>query len=116
MPHLFSYGTLQQPDVQLATFGRHLTGQTDELMGYEQSLVAIDDAEVVALSGKTHHPIVKYTGEPQHRVAGIVFEVTEVELAQADAYEVAAYQRVAAELASGLSTWVYVDARFVPNK
>ncbi len=26
MPLLFSYGTLQQTNVQLATFGRHLSG------------------------------------------------------------------------------------------
>ena len=39
MPLLFSYGTLQQEDVQLATFGRLLQGQKDELLGFEQSLV-----------------------------------------------------------------------------
>lgn len=60
MPFLFSYGTLQQTNVQLATFGRELTGVSDSLVGYEQSLVAIADPEVVRASGKTHHPIIKY--------------------------------------------------------
>ncbi len=90
MPHLFSYGTLQQEEVQISTFGRKLAGHTDTLIGFEQSLVKIDDPEVVATSGKTHHPIVKYTGETHHRVAGTVFEITDTELAKADKYEVAA--------------------------
>ena len=114
MPHLFSYGTLQQDDVQRATFGRLLSGRADVLPGYAQDMVAIDDPEVVATSGKTHHPIVKHSGVATDRVAGTVFEISDAELAQADAYEVDAYRRVAVALASGLQAWVYVDARFVP--
>jgi hypothetical protein len=45
---------------------------------------------------------------------GTVFEISEAELAHADAYEVAAYVRVKAPLASGLEAWVYVDARGKP--
>lgn len=114
MPLLFSYGTLQQSDVQLATFGRLLSGTADALVGYEQSMVAIDDPEVVKTSGKSHHPIVRYTGTAAARVAGTVFEITADELEQADRYEVSAYRRVEAPLASGRSAWVYVDARFAP--
>ncbi|MFL6678998.1 MAG: gamma-glutamylcyclotransferase family protein [Burkholderiaceae bacterium] len=114
MPHLFSYGTLQQDDVQRATFGRLLQGQADALPGFAQSLVAIDDPQVVATSGKTHHPIVRHSGIASDRVAGTVFEVSDDELARADGYEVAAYRRVAVTLASGLRAWVYVDARFAP--
>jgi gamma-glutamylcyclotransferase (GGCT)/AIG2-like uncharacterized protein YtfP len=114
MPKLFSYGTLQQEDVQLATCGRRLQGAADALVGYRQSMVAIDDPEVVRTSGKTHHPIVAFTGQGEDRVAGAVFELTDAELAHADAYEVAAYVRVEAPLASGLEAWVYVDARGKP--
>ncbi len=114
MPHLFSYGTLQQDDVQRSTFGRLLSGQADVLPGYSQDMVAIDDPDVVATSGKTHHPIVKHSGVAGDRVAGTVFEISDAELAQADRYEVAAYRRVAVTLASGLAAWVYVDARFAP--
>ena len=112
MPLLFSYGTLQDARVQLATFGRLLAGQEDHLVGYEQSLIPIEDADVVATSGKTHHPIVKFTGRDESRVRGTVFEITEAELLQADTYEVDAYRRVSAILASGKQAWVYVDARF----
>ena len=58
---LFSYGTLQQRDVQLATFGRELHGTPDHLVGFRQSMVRIEDPEVVKTSGKTHHPIVSRT-------------------------------------------------------
>ncbi len=114
MPMLFSYGTLQQEEVQLATFGRRLSGVSDALVGYRQSMVAIQDPEVVRTSGKKHHPIVAFTGKNEDRVAGAAFEITDGELAQADAYEVAAYVLVKAPLASGREAWVYVDARGKP--
>ena len=114
MPHLFSYGTLQQDDVQRATFGRPLQGRHDALPGFAQAMVAIDDPQVVATSGKTHHPIVRHSGNADDRVAGTVFELSDDELARADDYEVDAYRRVAVTLASGLRAWVYVDARFAP--
>ena len=112
MPLLFSYGTLQQANVQLATFGRLLTGSEDQLLGFEQSTMRIDDPSVVALSGKTHHPIVRFTGNASDRVAGTVFEVSDSELAMADEYEVKTYARVSARMATGRDAWVYVDARF----
>jgi gamma-glutamylcyclotransferase (GGCT)/AIG2-like uncharacterized protein YtfP len=111
MPKLFSYGTLQLENVQLATFGRRLAGQRDELAGFAQTEVAISDPAVVAASGKTHHPILSFTGRLADRVSGTVFEVTDAELAQADAYEVDDYRRVVVTLASGAKAWVYVDAQ-----
>jgi hypothetical protein len=66
----------------------------DALVSYRQSMVAIDDPEVVCTSGKTHHPIVAFAGQGEDRVAGAVFEISDAELAHADAYEVAAYVRV----------------------
>ena len=111
MPLLFSYGTLQQPTVQLSTFGRLLHGQPDELVGFEQSLLKIEDPDFVATSGKAHHAIVKFNGRDDSRVSGTVFEVSEEELESADAYEPAGYKRVSARLASGKQAWVYADAR-----
>lgn len=108
---LFSYGTLQLREVQLATFGRELRGSADQLVGFRQSMVKIQDPEVVKTSGKTHHPIVRPTGRAEDRIAGTAFEVTDEELVNADKYEVSDYKRVAAPLASGRTAWVYVDAR-----
>ena len=84
MPLLFSYGALQQENVQLSTFGRLLQGQRDELPGFEQSLVRIEDPQVVATSGKTHHANVAFNGRNDSGVSGTVFEITEAELAAAD--------------------------------
>lgn len=65
MPLLFSYGTLRDPAVQRANFGRVLAGREDRLPGYAQRLVGITDPEVVRVSGQTHHPIVVETGQYQ---------------------------------------------------
>jgi gamma-glutamylcyclotransferase (GGCT)/AIG2-like uncharacterized protein YtfP len=111
MALLFSYGTLQQEDVQLAIFDRTLRGDQDELMGYEQALVLVEDPVVIATSGKTHHTIVRPSGDPSSRIKGTVYQLTQAELHRADLYEVAAYKRTLANLASGREAWVYVDAR-----
>ncbi|HDR9498596.1 gamma-glutamylcyclotransferase family protein [Burkholderia cepacia] len=108
--HLFSYGTLQLEPVQLATFGRKLDGREDAMPGYAMTMLKIDDPEVVATSGKTHHPVVAYTGRPGDRVTGTVFAITREELQHADDYEVDAYRRDRVVLESGVSAWVYVDA------
>ena len=79
-------------------------------MGFEQSLLKIDDPEFVKSSGTSHHAIVKFNGNKESRVSGTVLELTQAELAQADAYEPAGYTRIAATLASGRQAWVYADA------
>lgn len=108
--HLFSYGTLQLEQVQLTTFGRKLDGHADVMPGYAITMVKIEDPEVVATSGKTHHPIVAYTGNPDDQVSGAVFTITPEELQHADDYEVDSYRRDEVLLASGIAAWVYVDA------
>ena len=108
MPLLFSYGTLKDEKVQLATFGRRLTGQHDELLGFEPSLVKIDDPQVAAATGRTHHANVIFNGLTESRVPGMVFEITDTELDNVDEYERAFfYERVVATLASGKHAWVY---------
>ena len=107
---LFSYGTLQQAEVQQATFGRLLQGRTDVLPKFRQTLVKIEDPAVVVTSGKTHHPLVQYTGRADDGVPGTVFSITPEELRHADAYEVSAYRRQSVRLHSGQNAWVYVDA------
>ena len=112
MPLLFSYGTLQQDDVQLSTFGRLLCGHPDELPLFEPSTVKIEDPHLVATLNRTHHRNVTFTGRPDSRVSGTVLEITDAELAAADSYERPAdYTRIAAVLASGRTAWVYRHAR-----
>lgn len=109
MPLVFSYGSLQEENVQLSTFGRRLDGQRDELLRFEPASVRIEDPQVVARSGKTHHANVTFNGNDGSRVPGMVFEITEAELASVDEYELGFfYKRVVAMLASGRQAWVYV--------
>jgi gamma-glutamylcyclotransferase (GGCT)/AIG2-like uncharacterized protein YtfP len=98
MPYLFAYGTLQQPEVQRATFGRLLEGENDALVGFEQST-------------SRGHLNVTRTGRSDDRVQGLVFEITDAELVAADRYEERAeFARIAGTLASGKQAWLYVDS------
>jgi len=105
---IFSYGTLQDRAVQLANFGRELSGASDSLPGY--SVIAIRDPGVVATSGKTHHSIAGRSANLADEVPGMVFRITPTELAAADRYEVSEYTRVLVTLRSGLQAWAYVRA------
>jgi hypothetical protein len=107
---LFSYGTLRQEKVQLASFGRILSGSPDALPFYATTMIEITDPEVVAKSGMKFHPMVAETGDPNDEVTGTLFLITEAELAAADAYEVSDYKRVEVSLRSGRRAWVYVRA------
>ncbi|CAB5503684.1 hypothetical protein [uncultured Gammaproteobacteria bacterium] len=109
---LFSYGTLQNSTVQLATFGRELFGYKDELLNYRLAMLEIQDASVVKLSGESHHPIA--VPSQSDTILGTVFEITQEELAQSDKYEVDEYQRVLGKMASGTPAWVYVEFLEVP--
>ena len=109
MPLLFSYGTLRDPAVQKANFGRTLDGRDDSIVGYRLDVLEISDAEVVALSGESHHPILVATGTPEDTVDGSVFELTDDELLRADDYEVDDYQRREVPLTSGGTAWAYVS-------
>lgn len=109
MPLLFSYGSLQREDAQLATFGRRLDGEQDELRGFEQTLVKINDPAVAAKLGQTHHANASFTGDNARSISGMVFEVTDDEIRNVDAYEAAdEYSRIRVTLASGKQAWVYV--------
>jgi hypothetical protein len=110
MPLLFSYGTLQREEVQRATFGRALRGEADALVGFALSTFEVTDPAFVAESGSALHRIVRETGRDDDRVSGTALEVTDDELARADAYEPAGYARVRARLASGREAWVYAQA------
>jgi gamma-glutamylcyclotransferase (GGCT)/AIG2-like uncharacterized protein YtfP len=110
MELLFSYGTLQQENVQLANFGRKLVGYKDSLPQYVIDQLRITDTRVLKESGKEFHPILRYTGNSSDQVTGTVFELTKEEIFRADDYEVDDYQRVRATLKSGQTCWIYAAA------
>jgi gamma-glutamylcyclotransferase (GGCT)/AIG2-like uncharacterized protein YtfP len=105
---LFSYGTLQQDDVQRATYGRLLEGRPDVLVGYTVVPLTITDPDVVALSGAPVHMIACRTGDPADRIKGVVYTITPAELEATDDYEGDAYARIEVELESGASAFVYI--------
>ncbi|WP_382309916.1 gamma-glutamylcyclotransferase family protein [Herbiconiux sp. UC225_62] len=106
---LFSYGTLRQPEVQLATFGRLLGGREAAVVGYRLDWLTITDPAVIATSGSDRHPLL--VPDPAAApVSGTVFEITVDELLAADEYEVDDYARVLVPLDSGEQAWVYVFA------
>lgn len=106
---LFSYGTLRQAGVQAALFGRSVPTVADALPGYRLEWLLITDPDVVATSGSDRHPILR-PGTAADSVDGACLELTDAELARADAYEVDDYARVPVVLASGTRAWVYVAA------
>ena len=107
---LFSYGTLRRPDVQRATFGREIDGRPDAIVGYHLDYVTITDPHVIATSASDRHPILKPTDRADAAVEGMVFEISEADLAAADEYEVDDYRRITVPLRSGGEAWVYVFA------
>lgn len=107
---LFSYGTLQLEKVQLASFGRKLSGTRDVIKGFKLEQLKITDKEVLQKSGKEFHPIAMETGKLADQVDGMIFEITPQELQQADYYEVADYKRIKRTFKSGKEAWIYVQA------
>ncbi len=105
---LFSYGTLRQPEVQRATFGRLLEGTPDSITGYELATLTITDPAVVATSGSDQHPVLRRSDRPGAAVPGTAFRISADELLAADGYEVDDYTRVRVTLGSGSTAWVYV--------
>jgi hypothetical protein len=86
----FACGDFQQTAIQERIFGRQLTGMPDALIGFSRE------------------PFVRRTGNEANRVDGMVFRVTNADLATADAYEPPNYRRSRVQTASGLLAWVYL--------
>jgi gamma-glutamylcyclotransferase (GGCT)/AIG2-like uncharacterized protein YtfP len=105
---LFSYGTLQLPEVQQATYGRLLDGVADALNGFRLVPLAITNPDVVELSGAPVHMIACRTADGGERIPGIVYRITPEELAATDDYEGDAYARIEVQLESGGAAFVYV--------
>ncbi|AZA89971.1 AIG2-like family [Chryseobacterium nakagawai] len=110
MPYLFSYGTLQKEQVQLETFGRILQGEKDVLSGYKLNMLEITDPEVLRKSGEKFHPVLEFSGNTDDKIEGMLFEVTDTEILQADEYEVDDYKRIEAVFKFGNKGFIYLAA------
>ncbi|MEX0361440.1 gamma-glutamylcyclotransferase family protein [Flagellimonas sp.] len=98
MEYLFTYGTLQDLQVQQYIFGRTLTGKSDFLPGFKKMENAVYD----------RYPLVIQSGNPKDTVQGMVYEVTPLDLTKSDIYETSAYIREKVVLESGIEAWLYV--------
>jgi len=110
MENLFSYGTLQEDAVQRAVFGQPIQGKPDAIVGYRLKAMTITDPRAIAIGGRANHTILDPTGSESDQIDGTVFVLSTEQLAQADAYEDAAYKRISVRLRSGATAWVYVRA------
>ncbi|MFI9251282.1 GDSL-type esterase/lipase family protein [Streptomyces sp. NPDC053069] len=109
-PHaLFSFGTLLDPRVQTALFGRIVPTTAASLAGHTTRPLAITDESVIATSGHdVHLTLERKLGGT---VEGAILRLTDQELAAADDYEVDDYARRRVLLTSGETAWAYLDAR-----
>ncbi|MES1227129.1 MAG: gamma-glutamylcyclotransferase family protein [Armatimonadota bacterium] len=104
---LFVYGTLRQPEVQRAVFGRPVEGVEATLFGWKIDTITISDERVLALSGTNIHRVLR-PGGATDRVDGMILTLTQTELQAADEYETNDYKRMKAGLGAGGYAWVYV--------
>jgi len=107
---LFTYGTLQLETIQRKHFGRLLKGAADTLLGYKMDWIAIPDPEIIKTLGQANYAALVKSPNPDEEITGMVYTITEAELAAADHYEGEAYRRIEVVLKSGLKAWVYVKA------
>nr|WP_297706934.1 gamma-glutamylcyclotransferase family protein [uncultured Eudoraea sp.] len=103
--YLFTYGTLQEENIQLTVFSRTLSGFSDTLIGYKLS-----DEKVVGV-----YPVMQSSNEPADFVNGRVFMCSKKEILEVDKYEGPAYKRVKVVLNSGKSAWAYISSTPQPN-
>ena len=97
MPDLFAYGTLNEPQIQRAVFGRIIPGSPDALGGYKKETIDIQGQRYQAAGP-----------DEQGSVDGFVLSLSGDELRAADDYETFAYDKVSVTLESGRAALVYV--------
>lgn len=105
MIKLFTYGTLQHDDVQENLFGRILNGTPEKLVGY-----ALKEIQIEEEFGIVHYPVIVETHKQEDFINGIVYEISTIELNQADLYEGLHYRRVEVHLHSNQKAWAYSAA------
>lgn len=108
--YLFSYGTLQNGEVQMELFGRHLIGHRDILKGYKTTVIELDEEGFVGFSEQEKYLIASISDDENDAIEGTALEVTIDELLLADEYEPEKYERERVTLGSGRQAWIYLKA------
>jgi gamma-glutamylcyclotransferase (GGCT)/AIG2-like uncharacterized protein YtfP len=97
MEKLFTYGSLQFPDIQEKLFSRTLSGTPDTLVDYGKRKIEIE-GEIFNIADL----------RPGSKIDGIVYELNEKELQKSDIYEGSDYKRIKVKLLSGVESWLYI--------
>lgn len=95
---MFSYGSLQDEDIQRTLYQRKLLGFKSTLKGYR-----LLDNKI-----ESKYPIISKTNNSNEAITGIAFEISSEEVLITDHYEGNNYQRVEVKLESGHTAWCYV--------
>jgi gamma-glutamylcyclotransferase (GGCT)/AIG2-like uncharacterized protein YtfP len=104
MEKLFSYGTLRSKEIQRQVFNRILTGSADQLLDHKLKSLQIEEE-----FGMADYVVVVPSTDPSDIIYGVVFDVSNAELAKADIFESNAYKRVQVKLKSGVVAWIYIE-------
>ena len=104
MEKLFSYGTLRSKQIQMQVFNKILTGTADQLLGYKLKSLQIEEE-----FGMADYVVVVPSENPSEIIHGVVFNVSNADLAKVDLFESNAYKRVKVTLKSGISAWIYLE-------
>ncbi len=102
MEKLFAYGTLNDTEIQQNIFGRVLKGTSDTLVGY-----VINEIKIEEEFGVETYPIITQTDSALDSINGKLYEITDLDLQQADLYEGKHYKRIEVELESKDKAWTY---------
>jgi hypothetical protein len=108
--YLFSYGTLQDGEVQMELFGRHLIGHTDILKGYNTTEIELNEEGFVGFREREKYLIASISDDENDAIEGTALQVTMDDLLLADEYEPEEYKREHVTLESGKQAWIYLKA------
>ncbi|WP_264553877.1 gamma-glutamylcyclotransferase family protein [Flavobacterium sp. N2038] len=105
MEKLFSYGTLRSKEVQMRLFKKVLTGTPDQLLGYKLKSLKIEEE-----FGMADYVVVVPSENSSDIIHGVVFNVSNADLAKVDLFESNAYRRLQVKLQSGETAWIYMES------
>lgn len=105
MEYLFSYGTLKSKEIQMKVFNKLLNGTHDQLLGYK-----LKDLQIEEEFGMADYFVATPSENPSDFIKGMVFSVTNLDLAKADQFESNKYKRVQIKLKSGTIAWIYIES------
>lgn len=104
MEQFFSYGTLRSKEIQMRVFNRILNGTPDQLLGYK-----LKDIKIEEEFGIEDYHVAIASENPTDTINGILFSISDSDLAKIDLFESNVYKRIEVTLKSGIVAWIYTE-------